>query len=124
MGDAEDVHNHKGAANFKLLEHFWKAGSMFDYIGVVEQWEETMAFFDKILPFANGKSYLKQAAKMTISHKPKGSNVDKYKAMEQKTLDEARHSHIIMSAMASDTKVYQQLALPFFKKQLKKAGMR
>merc|ERR1711918_218040 len=32
MGDAEDVHNHKGAANFKLLEHFWKGGPMFDYI--------------------------------------------------------------------------------------------
>ena len=77
------------------------AGSLFDVVGIFEQWGRTMALLDAALPLAGGRRWEDAARQHTDRH---GSS--KWKRRSAMHLAAARRSTVVGRRLEADLRVY------------------
>ena len=77
-----------------------RSGALFDVVGIVEEWDGTMALFDALLPLSSGRRWASAAA--AVTH---GSG--RWAAEERSTLAAARESAAVAQWLRADTQLYE-----------------
>ena len=77
-----------------------RSGALFDVVGIVEEWDGTMALFDALLPLSGGRRWASAAA--AVTH---GSG--RWAAEERSTLAAARESAAVAQWLRADTQLYE-----------------
>merc|ERR1712187_800998 len=57
LNGGDDLRTKSGAMNFKAVKNSLAAGKLYDFVGVLERWNETMAIFDKRVELAENRTW-------------------------------------------------------------------
>ena len=77
-----------------------RSGALFDVVGIVEEWDGTMALFDALLPLSGGRRWASAAAAVTHCS-------GRWAAEERSTLAAARESAAVAQWLRADTQLYE-----------------
>ena len=110
-------------ARFGAVKAALEGGKLFDYIGVVERFDDTCRLLDTVLPLppsviARGDTFRKLASRLSSSH---GSQ--RYKAQELSTLASARQDPAVHASLSVDIQLYETVVLPMFDRQMTAVGL-
>lgn len=72
-------------------------GTMFDIVGVMERWEESMRLFDTLLPLSGNRTWTDEGTRRRADH---GS--ESYKATEHEELRQAKNDTVLLQTLATD----------------------
>ena len=91
-----------------------RAGHLFDVLGIVEQFQLSMAAFDCMLPLAGNRTWVSESTFHYTSH-----NSKQHANESERLLAQARKSTAIRGALAADLELYHTAVLPTFAQQNK-----
>jgi len=101
------------------------SGRLFDVVGVVERFADTCRLLDAVLPLPAAlkatyeyRGYADAAARLTETH---GST--KWKGQEIASRSAASMDPAVRSCLAWDLKLYTEVVLPLFDRQMQEAGL-
>lgn len=115
LNGGESITTPPVAANLaNLKKHFLGTegvARMFDAFGVVEQWEKSMAIFDRVAPL-EGQSWLDATSKHHWTHGSETTSKE-----ESELIQKAKNDPSILEKIAIDLEVYNKIVLPAFDQQ-------
>lgn len=100
FGSNDDASTRTGSAVLDRLVRGIRAGTLFDFIGLVERFDDSLALLDKLLPLKTS-TWAGEATKLTETH---GS--ERWKGERQTELVKIRRDRALQGYMAADTALY------------------
>lgn len=111
LDGGDDPHTEDGALNLQAVKEALtsKNKPLYDAVGVVEMWNESMALFDEWMPL-EGTSWI--AAGLLKADHHSGDWADE----ERENLHKARQDPEVLRALSADIELYNEIILPNFEK--------
>jgi len=113
LNGGDDVRTKSGAENLKAVKHYLSTGKLYDAIGVVEYWNESMVVFDKKweldIPWGE------------LEFHKRNHGSEAWEDEEAKALERARRDPVVLAAIAADIDLYENVILPRHAREFREA---